>query len=316
MTKEELQQGISILYDMELNDYLMERTINELDEQIGSLGYKKRFSQPQKKSVSANFDYCVWCGFIFAVIGAIIMLINGYVTYPGGFFVKLIEGILEGILGAVIGGIVGIIIGAFVAICKKGAAKEEEDRKYQENLAKLESAKKSDNIRVSNEIEQMKILSKERNLLTHRKNEARQKLSKYYSIMNIDSNYCHLLPIGYMYEFIRLGISTHLEGADGLYYLVRKELRMEQLQYSVEEISQKLDTIIDNQHEIYSQLSDMNDKCDVMISQAVKSAKANAQNKVLLEQAVKNSSITAYNSERLTREVGFQNFMIALSSRR
>lgn len=100
-----------------------------------------------------------------------------------------------------------------------------------------------------------------------------------------------LIPIGYMHEFIRLGIATHLEGADGLYYLVRNELRADQFQCSIEEISCKLDTVIDKQREIYGVISDMNHRCDYLVEQTKKSIKLSAQNNALLSSAVEQTKI-------------------------
>jgi hypothetical protein len=46
MNKEQLRKGISILYDMELNNYLMTRTISQLYYEIEDLGIKQNFEEP------------------------------------------------------------------------------------------------------------------------------------------------------------------------------------------------------------------------------------------------------------------------------
>ena len=46
MNKEQLKKGISILYDMELNNYLMTRTISQLYYEIEDLGIKQNFEEP------------------------------------------------------------------------------------------------------------------------------------------------------------------------------------------------------------------------------------------------------------------------------
>ena len=113
---------------------------------------------------------------------------------------------------------------------------------------------------------------------------------------------------------MRLGIAHQLGGANGLYYLVRQEMRGDRLQYSLDEISRKLDDIISNQHQIYYEITDMNNKCSQLISQAEKSAEISAKNNQLLDAAVANTSIAAYNSQRVKEELRFQNFMYVYNS--
>ena len=171
-----------------------------------------------------------------------------------------------------------------------------------------------DRARVVREKKEKEILIQQRDSLIERKNAATMKLNRYYNTMGIDSKYRNLVPIGYMYEFMRLGIATRLEGANGLYYLVRQELRHDQLNATLDEISRKLDTIIDNQHELYYEISDMNQKCDRIIRGVKKSAEISAKNNQLLQDAVRNTSISAYNSERIKQELKFQNFMLLYNS--
>ena len=106
-----------------------------------------------------------------------------------------------------------------------------------------------------------------------------------------------------MNEFLRLGIATKLEGADGLYYLIRKELRMDQMQYTMNEISSKLDTLIDKTHELHSDLLNINSKCDKLVNATIRAASS-------AESAAVNSAITAYNSERIAKEQEYQNMLI------
>lgn len=87
-----------------------------------------------------------------------------------------------------------------------------------------------------------------------------------------------------MNKFIRLNISNHLEGTNGLYYLVRLELTADAFQYSLDEISQKLDQVIDRQHDIYNELCAVNTKIDRMVDFAVSAAKIPTKNNKLLNE--------------------------------
>ena len=311
MNNAELKKKISVLYDMELNNYLMNEMISRLDDRISSLGKKKKYSAPKK----ARTDKEVILGiigtgaFIFAIIGAIGGLIYNFCADEG--LLDLILGFFFypftwGSAGALIGAVLGLIVGLVVFILDK----KDIEKAYEEDCAEHKETLEKDAVRVEREKKEKEILIRQRDLLIKRKNEATIKLKSFYSLSGIDSHYRNLIPIGYMNEFIRLGISNHLEGADGLYYLVRQELRADQFQYTLDEISYKLDDIIDRQRDIYCELRNVNQRCDYLIDQTNKSVRLAAQNSLLLSDAVAQTRITAYNTERIAKETEFQNYML------
>ena len=126
-------------------------------------------------------------------------------------------------------------------------------------------------------------------------------------MVGIDEKYRNIVPIGYMNEFLRLGIAARLEGADGLYYLIMKELRWEQLQLSLEDLSTKLETVIDNQKSIYYELSDINCRCSEMVQLAYQQADMAARRQQTLENIERNTACAAYNTERAAKEATYQN---------
>ncbi len=147
-------------------------------------------------------------------------------------------------------------------------------------------------------------------------------LAKMYDAVGIDDDYRNIVPIAYMDKFVRLGIATKLEGADGLYYLIRKELQFEQMNQKLDVIIDKLDSIIDKQHDLYSELVALNSKCDNMISSSIRQTNAIlAQNKAiyqqnnlisnqnaLMEKIQSDTQIAAYNSDRMAREQEYMNY--------
>lgn len=311
MNNSELKKKISVLYDMELNNYLMNEMISRLDEKIDSLGRKKNFSAPSKGSGDKDvIGGCVGiAGIICGVIGAVLGEIHNF---------KVDENLLDLIFGFVLYPIfwgtagvgIGIILGLIVGLIFYSKEKKKIEKTYKEDCNKLDRAKEKDAVRVKNEKKEREILIKQRDILIKRKNEATIKLKSFYSLSGIDTHYHNLVPIGYMNEFIRLGISNHLEGADGLYYLVRQELRADHFQHTLDEISYKLDDIIDRQREIYGELRNINHRCDYLIEQTNKSVHLAAQNNSLLNDAVVQTKITAYNTERIAKETEFQNYML------
>ena len=318
-----LKEGISIVYDLELNNYLMNKSIRKLNYSIKNLCIPQKYDLPEKKETVESvgkLGTSILFGLGGAVIGFIASLFSSKsflaMAKLGGLFLafdRLSSSLAVSAKFALVGCIIGIVLSILtiplLAKSAKDDAKKAEDE-YNNKLLDYQRKVKKDKIRLANEKKQRDILIQQRDILIKRKKAATVKLNNYYDIMGIDTNYRNLIPIGYMNEFIRLGISTKLEGADGLYYLVRKELRQDQISASLDEISKKLDTVIDNQHQIYSELSSMNQKCDRIVSSTKKSAEISAKNNQLLQEAVKNTSISAYNSERSKQELEFQNFML------
>ena len=297
MEDNRLQKGIAILYDMEKNNYLMTRAISQLNHRINKLGLRKTFRVPSKKHV--GFEFADLLGLLW-IPGIIVGAIVGFfiaLDQLRGLFVNILVGGALGLIGSIL---LSFIIGYAVYLRENGEA----ERQYNEYCQEYNNLIKSDKLRVIDELYQKEYLIEQRDMLISQKSKSESLLNSFYEVIGIDTAYRNIVPIGYMYEYSRLGISRKLEGADGLYYLIRQELRAEQLIYTLQEISEKLDTIIDQQREIYRELHSINEKCDRMIKLAEKAVKIG-------EYQVEQSEIAAYNLERIRKEEEFQSFMQA-----
>lgn len=313
MNNSQLYKGLTILYDMELNNYLMTRAINSIDREICELGIKRRIPAPTKRENKVFLgNYFIGGISIGGIGGAIFGVIYGFCV-GRGFWGKIGEAFGGLIRFAIIFGIIGIVLGIVIGIIRKAIVDKEIEEEYSNNYENYRKQLADDERRVKAEIRQSNILTGQRTNLEHRLIAATDKLDTYYRAMGVDNKYRNLVPIGYMCEFMRLGISTKLEGVDGLYYLVMRELRMDQLQYTLDEISGKLDMIIDKQRDIYNELKGINKKCDTLVSLSLQEAQNAAKRNQTLNSIENNTRIAAYNSERLAKEVEFQNFMIAYS---
>jgi len=91
---------------------------------------------------------------------------------------------------------------------------------------------------------------------------------------------------------------------------VRRELREDAFYIKLDEISQKLDTIIDKTDRLYGEILNLNSQCETLIGETMKSAQIATDNNILLNEAVKNTEIAAYNSERIAAEQKYQSFMM------
>ncbi|MBQ8497834.1 MAG: hypothetical protein IJ489_10340 [Clostridia bacterium] len=310
MEKEKLKKGIDILYDMELNNYMITRMISQLDYKISKLGHKQYFDPPAEPSeTSYGNDWIATMGGLGMILGGILGGVVGC-SSSSGVFTSLWEGISGLFVGGIIGIVFGLIIGAIIAFSINSQENSNRQQKYEAQYRAYERDVEADKFRVKQELQKKEFLIKIKYELLERRNLAQKKLNQFYNTMHIDKDYRNLLPIAYMSDFIRLNIATKLEGADGLYYLVRKELRYDLMQLTLEDISQKLDTIIDNQSKIYRAPCDMNDQSQRLISAIDRNANDNAK----LMEATKNcAELAAYNSGRIAREAEYQTFLMTIN---
>ncbi len=323
-----LKESIRIIYDMELNNYIMNRAIDRLNHNIQKLGNKKKISLRNIDKKDLVYDKYVLsslykpeyessliiipallCGVIAAGIGAATGF-NSENDLISGAYSGFIDLVIFGILGIIIGIVIGKVITYAIdtSYDKEQKSLSEAISKKQNELYLIDIAE--DEKRVARELKEKELIVQQRDTLIKKKKESTEKLKKYYDLVEIDEKYRNIIPMGYMNEFVRLGIATKLEGVDGLYYLIRKELKNDQFQYSLNEISNKLDTLIDNTKEIYADLIQMNSKCDKLIKSVENSAKLYADGNVKLNEIAENTSITAYTVQRINEESQFAEYMI------
>lgn len=284
----ELQRGIQTIYNMEQNIYLMQNVLNDLDGQISKLGKQEHFSEPEKRTVYADFDNyigksagaSVLIAFIISIINIFIKLEKaGGGALSGAKFSALGSGLVFGFWCFVIAIAIGLIIGSIITFAKKSEQQDRAKRKYERAYKNYLEKIDNDTARVNAELAEKRILIAKRNMLKQKMSESGRLLYDMYLKSGIDKNYWGIIPIGYMNEFLRLKITDHLGGTDGLYYLVKREIKTDRLQYTVDEINSKLDTIIDNQSRIYSDLLDMKNKGDRLIRETVR--KAEIESKII-----------------------------------
>ena len=136
----ELQRGIQTIYNMEQNIYLMQNVLNDLDGQISRLGKQEHFSEPEKRTVYADFDNyigksagaSVLIAFIISIINIFIKLEKaGGGALSGAKFSALGSGLVFGFWCFVIAIAIGLIIGSIITFAKKSEQQDRAKRKYE-----------------------------------------------------------------------------------------------------------------------------------------------------------------------------------------
>lgn len=310
MTSNELAEGITIVYDMETNNYLMTRAIQNLRKQAIPLGKKRNIIAPKrKKVVDENKGTYTNCGMFGALVGAVVFTIVSLNWW--GLGAPLIVILIGGLLGFVVAWSLARIPGQ-AKYKKKVELAEKQYQRERENYKLRLSQEKE---RVNNEIQLKNYILMQKEILEDKLCESQELLVSFYGTLGIDERFRNIVPIGYMYEFIRLGIARELGGDKGLYYLIMQELRWDQLNCTLQEISNKLDQIINNQKLLYQELVNINHACDYLVENAVYSAKLLADTKKQAEKSAINSEVTAYNTTRCAAELEYQSFMRMLSEK-
>ncbi len=316
MSGERLKDAISILYDMEKNNYLMERAIEKLDCQIADLGLVRNIRPPQKENICYDPGYAALL-IPFGIAGGVIGAIYGLVTlFTSSFdFLVILFNIIFtplvcGVIGALIGGAIGALIGLLYAVYYKNKEIKRAEREYQEACVRYKREKQNDKIRMERELRQKDLLSEQRTLLYHKLYDSHVVLSSFYNAVGIDGDFRDIIHIGYMYDFARLGIATELQGTNGLYDRVRKDIREELLRLDVKRILQRLDQIIDKQDRIYSDIHRLNDRCDQMLLQSINISKSLSQTNQRLEELSVQTELSEYRLQRIQREEEYRTFLL------
>ena len=347
MENRSLKKVVAAIYDMELNNYLMTRAIQSLNEELRhSPVYEKNSGwgkpiKPNKPMKRSGAVESACYGAVFgAIAGVVIKFVLGLINYLveyNSVSPELQGEVVDRAPGLIFGGswsvvLIVVAIGAAIGfICGISEAKQykAECAKYEADLKQYEldeqeyrtHIKQRDMEISARKTARKEALTQQKKILSDKLYDSNRILADLYNAAGIDENYRNIVPIGYMNDFLKLGIASKLEGADGLYYLIRKELRMDQMTYKLDTIISKLDTLIDQQHSIYGELIRINNKCDNLITGLVQHTDALLQQNhllnnrnALLAKIESNTAMAAYNAERIAKEQEYQSYMVRYQS--
>lgn len=313
MSGENLKEAISILYDMEQDVYATSRMIENIDQRISKLGLRYRIDVPVKEKV--NIQNCTegvhkkwWC--IGTIAG---MLLGGFI---GIGFIDLIGGLFT---GGILGGFVGFVIGLFIAegisSSKISKAQKEADERYNVVYKNYQLSCQKQELRIEQEMKEIESLQNVKKQLLSKKDTTCKQLKLFYDMVGIDRDYRNLVPIGYMKDYLRLNISTQLHGPTGLNFYIRKELREDMLRMTMEEISDKLSTLLEINKAVFYELVTLTDKCDQIIQVVGQTVHLMAQNNQVLQDLKDTQIMNAYYNARIAAEEEYRNRMDTICGR-
>lgn len=307
--EEKLGVVLNDLYDMEQSNYQTLRIIQNIDQRIQSLGIKKNFKQINQNFFSFTKRKSTWQHRAYiagTILGVLLPILYFFVISDAS-----IEGIWDIVLLIVVMAFVGGVCTwgltylakyADAAAYKMEQIKEKKDWKdnLQKQFAQRQVDLENDQRRVTYELEVREQLKKEKQEVEKVLQGGRNTIHEMYERAGIAGDYRNLIPMRYMASYYNLGISKKLDGTDGLYYLVRQELRADQFNASLQEISSKMDTLINVQSDIYRELVQIDHDVRNMTDELVDSIYSSAS--AVQAEIAKGTRISQYMSNQIEKQ--------------
>ncbi len=307
MNVEKVKEYLLVVMDMEQNLYIQEKVLDELDEEISSLGRKRKYDAPVAYSADVSWGKTIGVtAMCFAVAG---YMINFFMGIDGAGLFGFISLFFTAIKSALAWLVVGFVVGLVIALIKKFSTQAAYDQEYKEKLQRYDDLVSADNARVKKEIVVRNRLEEQRQALEKKYIDSYDALQKIYAVNIVSPRYRGIIPISSIYQYLcdektfSLGFDRET-GDQGAYNIFDYEVRLDLIINKLDDVINKLDSIIDNQRELATLMRDANKRID-RLSSSVK----NATRKI--EASINNqTAIQAYNAERQIAEQRYLNSMV------
>lgn len=316
-----LCKGIGILFEMEKNIYMSRLLYHNLENVINGMDFNSQLKPPSRPKPpqilvfekSSNNDIPS-----FFIFGTIIWGI-AFAIFTG-ITLSMVAGFWLGILAAIIG---LMILYWFNEHRDKEEIEEinfKRQRQYENECERYKKEYEGYLVKVEKEKKEISIrLNKKEALIIYQRKikenyqKSKEHIEELYDLMKIDKRFRNIVPMGYMQEFSELGISTQLEGPNGLYYLILQELRWDQMQYTVEEISRNLRSLINQNRKIYSVLCSIESEI-ASVARDICSIKEVSKDQMDALSEIENSEkLNSQYNLRIMEEEKFRNEMYVIS---
>lgn len=322
MTRNELEEYLEIIVDMEKSVYMQKIIIEKMEQEIENLGIRRKIIKPEP-SVDAEIGILIKLGLVFASFATIVLGIGSGIL--GIVLLKpdnaiLIWKIIYIVVGVLfLGGAVKLLEISFEAIsylyrCKK--AKLE----YEEAKAKYKEYIRADKKRVKEELIHREYIITELQKFEELHKSTVWTLEKFYEKNIISPNYRNFVAVSSLYEYIRDRRYYSLEGPDGAYNRFEEEIRLDRIIAELDTVVRCLSSIRNSQTMLYSAIQESNRRSDMIIdsinnmSNGLKNLNENMNehNRIQDEQIKKiqqNTYFAAYCAEQSQKELQYMNRM-------
>lgn len=299
MDANDLKEYLKMVLDVEKDRYLQQQILQKLQSNAMALTKPtcREIQEPEAETMGA-------IGYMGVILGAVL---GGLLGGAIGYFMN------STVVFALITGSIGLVIAYCVVQRQNKVEYEKELHNYQKAVQD-----EKDHLRIELERfdEVHSYVVREIRTVSNNIERTSHFLQSLYDADVIFPKYRNFVMVASLYEYFCSGRCSTLEGRDGAYNLLEKEIRMERIISQLDQVICRLDLIRENQYMIYSAVQEINTRlADLEISnkqllQIIHSANQNvSQMRTELDRLQKTSQLTAYYAERAQVELEYMNRM-------
>lgn len=253
-TLKQMYDYLKLANKFEEQKYISQIAINKLSSRINKLNSVRYYSENQYMADSAQSDtdrknssglnilikIYLLIVVLFCIGALIVNFINGNIKdlailYSPFFWAEVI---------------LFILILVFISVKKTKKAKKKHEANIQLMNHKLQNSK-------SEKLKNEALLNNYNFQLSQAKKvhmQIQSNLNKLYSEGILPARYQNFVAVATMYQWLRDGRCTQIYGHGGLFDTYEYDLRLGQIVGKLDEISRKLDTVIENQDVLYNEV--------------------------------------------------------------
>jgi cell division protein FtsB len=325
MTQQELKEYLGIVVDMEEDIFLKGRLEKAYQDRISRLGHHKKIEAPVKKKPKAKGTsppVLILGGIL--IIGNIIAFI---VVSVLGWMHETVTDAIWTMIGMVLFlaaiDVVAIIILTIINCILIGIwSKLQSEDDYRADLSEYEKQVDAEKTRMREENRLKQYLELELDNLQTQRSNSISNLAQIYDKDVIAPKYRSFAMVSSLYEYICVGRCTSLEGADGAYNILEREILFNHIISKLDMIISRLDQIKGNQYMLYTAIRQANQKLD-QLNESVQQVGNNLSNyhgdldaiNAHIAELQKTSAASAYFAERSKKELEYMNRVNYLTGR-
>ncbi len=262
---------------LEKSLYTQNRTIDQIEEKIDSLGQPIHYNKPsspwEEELDGRDFVDAISAGGTTLIIGGIVGIFTGSI-----------------IGGAVVGAMIGFFGSLIIKSMSNASGNNKRNDRYQEDLREYNYAVNEDEKRVQAEKEEAKKLSGILCQMQNVRRETESALQRFYDVDVIFPKYRNLVAVCSFYEYFASGRCDGLIGHEGAYNIYESEARLERICTKLDEVIENLEQIKSNQYFLYDAIQEGNQMSRQILQESVKQSR-------LAEQTAKSTALAAHYSE-------------------
>lgn len=326
MKPDEIRTGIKYAFELETEIEIIKRTLDSMKKKANCLGIKKKIPRITYEKKELKFNITGIIPIIAAIIGAIYgirygiecarhpwedyITIDVLVTVPLFFMIFLL---LFLVIGYAIDAVFSFL---FLYLPKKKKIDAENLKILERESLENDFEKIKEEQRIRDELKLKSIIEEDIQIYSDNLTLHKNELKKLYDAMEILEEYRGFVQMGYMYQYLRMGFEPKLGGKDGLYDLVRRELRADRIEGELRNIRL---SIIQTGNRLYGAICDLNDTTNRLLSQMEQDAQ---HNRIVEQKAddffarfddqtnklTNTATAIAYNTERSKRLLEYADF--------